>query len=42
MNLYRRDDLRTWFEDVGVLYVVVVALVVVSFLTGWVLDGVTW
>jgi len=21
MNLYRRDDLRTWFEDVGVLYV---------------------
>lgn len=35
MNLYRRDNLRTWFEDVGVL-------VVVGFLTVWVLDTVTW
>ncbi len=42
MNLYRRDDLRTWFEEVGVLYVGVVALVVVGFLTVWVLDSVTW
>jgi len=42
MNLYRRTDLRTRFEDVGVLYVGVVVLVAVSFFTVWVLDGLSW
>ena len=38
MNLYRRNDLRTWLEDVGVLYAGVVALVAVVFLAVWVVD----
>ena len=42
MNLYRRNNLRTWFEDVGVLYVGVIALVAVGFLAVWVVDGATW
>lgn len=37
MNLYRRNDLRTSFEDVGVLY-----FGVVGFFTVWVLDGLSW
>ena len=37
MNLYRRNDLRTWSEDVGVLYVGVV-----GFFNVWVLDGLSW
>jgi len=32
MNMYRRSDFKTWFADVGYLYLVVVAFVVLIFL----------
>ena len=38
MNLYRWNGLRAWFEDVGVLYAGVIALVAAGFLAVWVID----
>ncbi len=32
MNVERRDDLRTWFAEVGYLYLLVALLIVVVFL----------
>ena len=32
MNSYRRNDFKSWFADVGFLYVIVVLLVTLCFL----------
>ena len=31
MNVYRRNGFRSWFEDVGYLYIIVTVLVVLCF-----------
>lgn len=32
MDMYRRNDFRSWFDDVGFIYLIVIAFVALTFL----------
>lgn len=32
MNMYRRNDFRSWFDDVGFIYLIVIGFVALIFL----------
>ncbi len=37
---FRRNNLKTWLEDMGVLYLGAIALAVVGLVIGWLVLGI--